>query len=84
MGEDLETSQKGLSVAPVLEKTSVWHTGVPIFSPCAIRPRHSAGGLETEDDYSYRGHMQTCGFSPKKARVYINDSVELSQNEESE
>ncbi|XP_059256697.1 cathepsin F isoform X1 [Mustela nigripes] len=56
--------------------------GVPIFSPCAIRPRHCPGGLETEDDYSYRGRMQTCGFSPKKARVYINDSVELSQNEE--
>lgn len=47
-------------------------------------PPHSLGGLETEDDYSYHGHMQTCSFSEKKAKVYINDSVELSQNEQSE
>ncbi|KAB1251626.1 Cathepsin F [Camelus dromedarius] len=40
------------------------------------------GGLETEDDYSYRGHLQTCNFSAEKAKVYINDSVELSKNEQ--
>lgn len=56
-----------------------------IFSlPTPSHPHHSPGGLETEDDYSYRGHVQTCSFSAKKARVYINDSVELSQNEQSE
>ncbi|XP_026946575.1 cathepsin F isoform X2 [Sagmatias obliquidens] len=42
------------------------------------------GGLETEDDYSYHGHLQACSFSAEKAKVYINDSVELSQNEQSE
>lgn len=41
------------------------------------------GGLETEDDYSYRGRLQTCSFSAEKAKVYINDSVELSKNEQS-
>ncbi|XP_049569816.1 cathepsin F isoform X4 [Orcinus orca] len=40
------------------------------------------GGLETEDDYSYHGHLQACSFSAEKAKVYINDSVELSQNEQ--
>ncbi|OBS82500.1 hypothetical protein A6R68_23507 [Neotoma lepida] len=39
------------------------------------------GGLETEDDYSYQGHVQTCSFSAQRAKVYINDSVELSKNE---
>ncbi|XP_017651043.1 cathepsin F isoform X2 [Nannospalax galili] len=40
------------------------------------------GGLETEDDYSYQGHMQVCNFSAQMAKAYINDSVELSQNEQ--
>ncbi|XP_007518834.1 cathepsin F [Erinaceus europaeus] len=40
------------------------------------------GGLETEEDYSYRGHLQTCSFSEGKAKVYINDSVELSRSEQ--
>lgn len=45
---------------------------------------HSPGGLETEDDYGYQGHVQTCNFSAQMAKVYINDSVELSRNENSE
>lgn len=47
-------------------------------------PHHSLGGLETEDDYSYHGHLQACSFSAEKAKVYINDSVELTKNEQSE
>ncbi|XP_054847865.1 cathepsin F [Eublepharis macularius] len=39
------------------------------------------GGLETEGDYSYEGFKQKCGFSKDKAVVYINSSVELSQDE---
>ncbi|XP_061059810.1 cathepsin F isoform X2 [Eubalaena glacialis] len=53
--------------------------GLPSSAYSAIR---TLGGLETEDDYSYRGHLQTCSFSAVKAKVYINDSVELSQNEQ--
>lgn len=45
---------------------------------------HFPGGLETEDDYSYQGHVQACSFSAQRAKVYINDSVELSKNENSE
>nr|XP_017522706.2 cathepsin F isoform X2 [Manis javanica] len=55
--------------------------GLPSNAYSAIK---TLGGLETEDDYSYHGHLQTCSFSAKKARVYINDSVELTQNELSE
>lgn len=50
------------------------------FSP----PRLFPGGLETEDDYKYLGHMEACNFSEEKVKVYINDSVDLSQNEQSE
>ncbi|XP_058924772.1 cathepsin F [Kogia breviceps] len=53
--------------------------GLPSNAYSAIR---TLGGLETEDDYSYRGHLQACSFSAEKAMVYINDSVELSQNEQ--
>ncbi|XP_013006246.1 cathepsin F [Cavia porcellus] len=53
--------------------------GLPINAYSAIK---SLGGLETEDDYSYQGHMEACNFSAKKAKVYINDSVELSKNEQ--
>ncbi|XP_075401439.1 cathepsin F [Tenrec ecaudatus] len=52
--------------------------GMPSNAYEAIR---TLGGLETEEDYSYRGHMQACSYSVDKARVYINDSLELSQNE---
>uniref|UniRef100_A0A8C3WPX7 Cathepsin F n=1 Tax=Catagonus wagneri TaxID=51154 RepID=A0A8C3WPX7_9CETA len=53
--------------------------GLPSNAYSAIK---TLGGLETEDDYSYRGHLQTCSFDAEKAKVYINDSVELSQNEQ--
>ncbi|KAM9764060.1 cathepsin F isoform 2-T2 [Dama dama] len=53
--------------------------GLPSNAYSAIR---NLGGLETEDDYSYRGRLQTCSFSAEKAKVYINDSVELSKNEQ--
>ncbi|XP_040826938.1 cathepsin F [Ochotona curzoniae] len=53
--------------------------GLPSNAYSAIR---NLGGLETEDDYTYQGHMQACSFSAQKARVYINDSVELSRNEQ--
>uniref|UniRef100_A0A8C0NM82 Cathepsin F n=1 Tax=Canis lupus familiaris TaxID=9615 RepID=A0A8C0NM82_CANLF len=53
--------------------------GLPSNAYSAIM---TLGGLETEDDYSYQGHLQACSFSAKKARVYINDSMELSQNEQ--
>ncbi|XP_045414352.1 LOW QUALITY PROTEIN: cathepsin F [Lemur catta] len=53
--------------------------GLPSNAYSAIK---NLGGLETEDDYSYRGYMQVCNFSAEKAKVYINDSVELSQNEQ--
>ncbi|PNJ38623.1 CTSF isoform 3 [Pongo abelii] len=53
--------------------------GLPSNAYSAIK---NLGGLETEDDYSYQGHMQSCNFSAEKAKVYINDSVELSQNEQ--
>ncbi|KAG8522626.1 Cathepsin F [Galemys pyrenaicus] len=52
--------------------------GLPSNAYSAIK---ILGGLETEDDYSYQGRLQTCSFSADKAKVYINDSVELSQNE---
>ncbi|XP_047441491.1 cathepsin F isoform X2 [Mugil cephalus] len=39
------------------------------------------GGLETETDYSYTGHKQTCDFTARKVAAYINSSVELSKDE---
>ncbi|CAM4577488.1 unnamed protein product [Lepidochelys olivacea] len=39
------------------------------------------GGLETEGDYSYEGHKQSCSFSATKVAVYINSSVEISRDE---
>ncbi|XP_076877459.1 cathepsin F [Brachyhypopomus gauderio] len=39
------------------------------------------GGLETETDYSYTGHKQSCDFSVGKVVAYINSSVELSKDE---
>nr|XP_045012227.1 cathepsin F [Jaculus jaculus] len=53
--------------------------GLPSNAYTAIE---KLGGLETEDDYSYQGHVQACSFSAQMAKVYINDSVELSQNEQ--
>ncbi|KAL4623010.1 cathepsin F-like [Arapaima gigas] len=42
------------------------------------------GGLETETDYRYTGHKQSCGFSSGKVAAYINSSVELSKDENGE
>lgn len=42
------------------------------------------GGLESESDYSYSGHKQSCGFSTSKVAAYINSSVELPQDEKGE
>lgn len=53
--------------------------GLPSNAYSAIK---TLGGLETEDDYSYSGHLQTCSFSADKVKVYINDSVELSHDEQ--
>uniref|UniRef100_A0AAQ5Z6N3 Cathepsin F n=1 Tax=Amphiprion ocellaris TaxID=80972 RepID=A0AAQ5Z6N3_AMPOC len=39
------------------------------------------GGVETESDYSYTGHKQTCDFTTGKVVAYINSSVELSKDE---
>lgn len=39
------------------------------------------GGLETETDYSYTGHKQSCDFSTGKVAAYINSSVELPKDE---
>uniref|UniRef100_A0A5S6QVS5 Cathepsin F n=1 Tax=Trichuris muris TaxID=70415 RepID=A0A5S6QVS5_TRIMR len=40
------------------------------------------GGLETENDYSYSGNRGRCKFDRSKIKVYINDSVELPQDED--
>ncbi|XP_069865638.1 cathepsin F-like [Dipodomys merriami] len=53
--------------------------GLPSNAYTAIK---DLGGLETEDDYKYQGHRQVCNFTAQKAKVYINDSVELSQDEQ--
>jgi len=42
------------------------------------------GGLETETDYSYTGHKQNCNFSTGKVAAYINNSVELPNDENGE
>ncbi|XP_008325732.1 cathepsin F [Cynoglossus semilaevis] len=39
------------------------------------------GGLETETDYTYTGHKQSCSFVNRKVAAYINSSVELSKDE---
>jgi len=39
------------------------------------------GGLETEDEYPYDAHDDACSFDRSKARVYVNGSVELPQDE---
>ncbi|XP_016535286.1 cathepsin F [Poecilia formosa] len=39
------------------------------------------GGLETEMDYSYKGHKQTCDFTDRKVAAYINSSLEISKDE---
>ncbi|XP_074129531.1 cathepsin F isoform X1 [Sminthopsis crassicaudata] len=53
--------------------------GLPSNAYTAIE---KLGGLETEKDYSYEGRKERCSFSPDKAQVYINSSVDLSRDEE--
>lgn len=52
--------------------TCVWY-----FTCCA-------GGLESENDYSYNGHKQKCNFATGKVAAYINSSVELPTDENGE
>lgn len=40
-----------------------------------------AGGLESEYDYTYRGHKQKCNFATERVAAYINSSVELPTDE---
>ena len=49
-----------------------------MYSVCIV---YCVGGLETEGDYKYEGHDETCEFKKKKAKVYINDSVSISKDE---
>ncbi|XP_045341908.1 cathepsin F isoform X1 [Leopardus geoffroyi] len=76
-GDLLSLSEQELLDCDKVDKACLG--GLPSNAYLAIK---NLGGLETEDDYSYSGHLQTCSFSAKKAKVYINDSVELSQNEQ--
>uniref|UniRef100_F7ECR2 Cathepsin F n=1 Tax=Xenopus tropicalis TaxID=8364 RepID=F7ECR2_XENTR len=39
------------------------------------------GGIETEQEYSYEGHKNTCSFSTSKVSAYINSSVEIPKDE---
>ncbi|KAM5225199.1 cathepsin F isoform 2-T2 [Hipposideros larvatus] len=76
-GDLLSLSEQELVDCDQVDKACLG--GLPSNAYSAIK---TLGGLETEDDYSYRGHLQTCNFSAEKVKVYINDSVELSQNEQ--
>jgi cathepsin F len=40
------------------------------------------GGLEGEKDYPYDGRGRACSFKKDLVKVYINDSVEISQDED--
>uniref|UniRef100_A0A667I977 Cathepsin F n=1 Tax=Lynx canadensis TaxID=61383 RepID=A0A667I977_LYNCA len=71
-GDLLSLSEQELLDCDKVDKACLG--GLPSNAYLAIK---NLGGLETEDDYSYSGHLQTCSFSAKKAKVYINDSVEL-------
>ncbi|VDL97863.1 unnamed protein product [Schistocephalus solidus] len=51
------------------------------FMTTAFKAVEDLGGLETEDDYPYKADTKKCSFDRSKARVYINGSAELSQNE---
>ncbi|XP_018429374.1 PREDICTED: cathepsin F-like [Nanorana parkeri] len=39
------------------------------------------GGVETEQDYAYRGQKQRCSFSAGKVSAYINSSAEIPKDE---
>ncbi|XP_066108237.1 cathepsin F [Saccopteryx bilineata] len=76
-GDLLSLSEQELVDCDKVDKACMG--GLPSNAYSAIM---TLGGLETEDDYSYHGHLETCSFSSEKVKVYINDSVELSQNEQ--
>ncbi|EPQ06575.1 Cathepsin F [Myotis brandtii] len=76
-GDLLSLSEQELVDCDKVDKACMG--GLPSNAYSAIK---TLGGLETEDDYSYSGHLQTCSFSAQKVKVYINDSVELSHNEQ--
>ncbi|KAF6102888.1 cathepsin F [Phyllostomus discolor] len=76
-GDLLSLSEQELVDCDTLDKACMG--GLPSNAYSAIK---TLGGLETEDDYSYRGHLQTCSFTADKVKVYINDSVELSKDEQ--
>ncbi|XP_070283687.1 LOW QUALITY PROTEIN: cathepsin F [Myotis yumanensis] len=76
-GDLLSLSEQELVDCDTVDKACMG--GLPSNAYSAIK---TLGGLETEDDYSYSGHLQTCSFSAQKVKVYINDSVELSHNEQ--
>ncbi|XP_036909200.1 cathepsin F [Sturnira hondurensis] len=76
-GDLLSLSEQELVDCDTLDKACMG--GLPSNAYSAIR---TLGGLETEDDYSYHGHLQTCSFTTEKVKVYINDSVELSKDEQ--
>ncbi|KAL4237688.1 hypothetical protein ACF0H5_002402 [Mactra antiquata] len=40
------------------------------------------GGLETETDYTYKGEDEKCEFNKTDVKVYINDSVSISSDED--
>ena len=39
------------------------------------------GGLETENDYGYDGRREECHFEESKIKVYINGSLDISEDE---
>ncbi|KAL3873003.1 hypothetical protein ACJMK2_036166 [Sinanodonta woodiana] len=39
------------------------------------------GGLESESEYQYKGRDEKCSFIQKDVKVFINDSVAISSNE---
>ncbi|XP_051820921.1 cathepsin F [Antechinus flavipes] len=76
-GALLELSEQELVDCDTLDQAC--GGGLPSNAYTAIE---KLGGLETEKDYSYEGRKERCSFSPDKARVYINSSVDLSRDEE--
>ncbi|CAF1491618.1 unnamed protein product, partial [Didymodactylos carnosus] len=41
-------------------------------------------GIESETNYKYLGHEQRCQFDRTKVHVYINESVNITQDENGE
>lgn len=40
------------------------------------------GGLETETEYAYKGEDEKCLFNKTEVKVFINDSVSISSDED--